>query len=606
MTTNARRSEHCQAFRPVARSSRTKRLVVVPLALFSFALSGCGPRRVRADFTGYENSYANTSNREVLLNLARLAHHDPTYFFKLGQISSTYQMQAGVSGIIQNVPPSGSSYQVPGGSGTPTVGYQNYSAFNFIPVSDQTTATLLLQPVSEDVFYNLYQQGWRVDQLFRLLVDRIEIELPVDPNDPKQGCRVEVIPNEPPPDYFASSGYSLSPRLLSRYVEFLRVSAIVYALQRHGFLQITGSDTFVPVDRNGKLTTPPTGKDMTTAAASGEVWELKDGTWLLGKKALRPRFQLGFTNPSAFKESQYGDNVKDLKAILEEVLQRDPGLNQLSGPQGAPELTDILEILYKGFAIGGSASGADNGDEPEVRPCEPVEAPEGASSQVSTGDKGSSQRTSPLSGLSAHLVMRSLLGLMGSAAQEQPAFDALMEHNPVFSPFQDSLICGVHNALRGATPPNAKDLIEGLCPAKPPSAPDLASAAACSPSASGSASPLCKSFKELVPNIEQLPALRLTWPSQVSPGPADDFDKLKPFGLAVQYRDTKYRITDFKVSDSDSKGNGRKDADHPPLWAEEDQSWNRDMFRLICQLQSQVSVDISKFPLPSILQLPIQ
>ncbi len=602
-------SEHRQAFRPVVRSSHTKRLLVIPLALFSFALSGCGPRRVRVDFTGYEKSYANTSNQEVLLNLARLAHHDPTYFFKLGQISSTYQMQVGLSGFGSYVPSTGSAgtVEAPSAGGTPTAGYQNYSAFNFIPVSDQTTATLLLQPVSEDVFYNLYQQGWRVDQLFRLLVDRIEIELPVDPKDPGKGCRVEVIPNEPPPDYFASSGYSLSPRLLSRYVEFLRVSAIVYALQRHGFLQITGSDTFVPVDRNGKLTTPPTGKDMTTAAANGEVWELKDGTWLLGKKALRPRFQLGFTNPSAFKESQYGDNVSELNAMLEEVLQHDPGLNQLSGQEGAPELTDILEILYKGFAIGGSASGADNGDEPEVRPCEQAQAPEGASSQVSTGNKGSSQRTSPLSGLSAHLVMRSLLGLMGSAAQEQPAFDALMEHNPVFSPFQDSLICEVHKALRGATPPNAKDLIEGLCPAKPPSAPGLTSAAACSPP---SASRLCKSFKVLVPNIEQLPVLRLTWPKQVSPQfplpPANDAASLKRFGLSVNYRGADYWISDFKVSDGDLQEEGSKGAQSVPVWAEEDQSWNRDMFRLICQLQSQVSVDISKFPLPSILQLPIQ
>lgn len=30
---------------------------------------------------------------------------------------------------------------------------------------------------------------------------------------------------------------------------------------------------------------------------------------------------------------------------------------------------------------------------------------------------------------------------------------------------------------------------------------------------------------------------------------------------------------------------------------------NRDMFRLICRLSSQVTVDISKFPLPEVLQL---
>jgi hypothetical protein len=35
-------------------------------------------------------------------------------------------------------------------------------------------------------------------------------------------------------------------------------------------------------------------------------------------------------------------------------------------------------------------------------------------------------------------------------------------------------------------------------------------------------------------------------------------------------------------------------------------SWNRDLFRIISQLSSQVTVDISKFPLPEILQLRTQ
>jgi hypothetical protein len=34
-----------------------------------------------------------------------------------------------------------------------------------------------------------------------------------------------------------------------------------------------------------------------------------------------------------------------------------------------------------------------------------------------------------------------------------------------------------------------------------------------------------------------------------------------------------------------------------------DEYWNRDMFRLIGDLTSEVTVDISKFPLPEILQL---
>jgi hypothetical protein len=35
----------------------------------------------------------------------------------------------------------------------------------------------------------------------------------------------------------------------------------------------------------------------------------------------------------------------------------------------------------------------------------------------------------------------------------------------------------------------------------------------------------------------------------------------------------------------------------------EEMYWNRDLFRLISQITAQVTVDISKFPLPSLLQL---
>jgi hypothetical protein len=46
---------------------------------------------------------------------------------------------------------------------------------------------------------------------------------------------------------------------------------------------------------------------------------------------------------------------------------------------------------------------------------------------------------------------------------------------------------------------------------------------------------------------------------------------------------------------------GVPDPNHPA--SAENKYWNRDMFRLINALTSQVTVDISKFPLPEILQL---
>ena len=77
---------------------RVARLQLLLIVLLSLGLCSCAVKRLRTDFVGFERIYAETSNREVLLNLARLQNRDPTYFFKIGQITSSYKMQASVTG----------------------------------------------------------------------------------------------------------------------------------------------------------------------------------------------------------------------------------------------------------------------------------------------------------------------------------------------------------------------------------------------------------------------------------------------------------------------------------------------------------------------------
>src|ERR1039458_9922450 len=112
----------------------------LPMAcLAALALCGCGPRRVRADFKNYESAYAQTSNRELLLNLARLENRDPTYFFKLGQITSAYRMQGSLLGSGQMTSSSG-AVQIPNGGGWPGLIFENDPTLPFIPVHDDTNA----------------------------------------------------------------------------------------------------------------------------------------------------------------------------------------------------------------------------------------------------------------------------------------------------------------------------------------------------------------------------------------------------------------------------------------------------------------------------------
>jgi hypothetical protein len=208
-------------------------------------LSGCAAKSLRVDYKKYEDAYAQSSNRQMLLNLARLNQHHPTYFFKMGQISTQYRMQAAVNGNGTYSPqgyPAGA-----GGGGTPSLLYEKDPTFTFIPVNDDATAQQLLKPMPAELFYALFQQGWRVDQLMRLMVDHIEYR--PNPNSDE----VQVIRN------VASASNKDS------YLTFLRVSALCYHLQRRGHLVFSADQLFSPITTKVKFTdtkNAPQAKDL--------------------------------------------------------------------------------------------------------------------------------------------------------------------------------------------------------------------------------------------------------------------------------------------------------------------------------------------------------
>jgi len=483
-------------FPPVRLRGTHLRLFLI--GLLSLSLCGCAVKRLKTDFVGFERAYADTSNREVLLNLARLQNRDPTYFFKIGQITSAYKMQASLTGVgsyaVGNANPLVGG---PAGGGTPLVDYEHNPIFTFVPVNDETNARLLLKPVPAETFYILYEQGWRVDQLFRLMVDRVELT-----RSSAENCTVETIRNVPPTVYLKSDGtpdtdYLRDPDELSSYVTFLRINAVVYWLQKHGYLLLRGTSAFVPYNNNSGLddsaVNAPKAQDVVSASQKNAVWEHVDGKWLLGEKVFSPIFSL-------YPLHAEGTKLLPHVAQIKEEMLNDPEMKELR--QG-PALDVILRSLAHGFTIEGSTDHQDS--------CNP---------------------TSGAYGISAHLVMRSLIGLMAAAAQEQIPYDALAHANPII--------------------PNSRNV---------PSEQQLKT---------------LPRFLEAVPAIERNPLLRLT-------GTADD-QETQPV-IQLNYRETYYRIADQKSADGT-----------------ENQYWNRDMFRLINQLTSQVTVDISKFPLTEILQ----
>jgi len=171
---------------------------------------------------------------------------------------------------------------------------------------------------------------------------------------------------------------------------------------------------------------------------------------------------------------------------------------------------------------------------------------------------------------------------MAAAAQEQAFYDEMAKSgDPEVPVGADHLVEEIHMGLLTAA--------RGLNP-------DITDPSSGPPIPPGAVAP----FSYLVPPIERLPVLRLNWPAEVKPPVSQFASYARDYGLSVIYRGREY-----VVADVDTTKVVELDALHPKIddFARENETWNRDMFRLINELSSQVTVDISKFPLPDILQL---
>jgi hypothetical protein len=450
------------------RPSKFRGFAWVPSLLFSLVallLTGCGAAHYRSDYNGFNTAFADSSNKQMLMNLARLDQHDPAYFLSFGQISVQYQLNSSAS-ILGNDTVPQPSFQMPIISGTASVaaGANTTPQFTFIPVTSDKVAQQLLLPLPPEDFYTLYQQGLPVDQLLRLMAERFEIQLPGT-------SEVSTFSNNPGRCEQTS------------YIVFLKICAIARALQLSGNLKLRETDsdelvtndwTWSPAakksgdvggaagggDDSNKTPPQPSAKDVMAAHDKGMFYKQNttDGSWSLYKREETASFYLEGDCSEVFDElakdplTNQGDTLRNVRAIL-------------TSPEGFSIQGDLL-----------NKSGA-------------------------TGSQ---------------LILRSFMGAMTAAAEEQTYFNLVMN----------------------------------------------------------------KRFEANVPRRELRPILRMKWNGVSEP--------LQPALVALDYHGQSYAITD-PVGDS-----------HGDMTLN---TWNRDVFRLLTQLAGQASIDTSKFPLPTSLQV---
>ncbi len=297
------------------------------LAGAALLLAGCGHMRYQGDSNGFNEAYADSSNRQMLLNLARLDQHDPTYFLQFGQISVSYQFTSTLSGTSSNAVPSGLRVPVVNETGNIGVGASTQPSFTFIPVNDQLVAQELLQPVNAQVIYSLFEEGAPVDELLRLTVERMEIQLPGQTTS-------EVFTNSLVDDNSSVHDGAAS------YAIFLKVCALARQLQLADCLELKMESSFKEAAK-GWTTDAPNAKDILDAKDKGlEYRKGADGKWMLGSMQTTPRFVLKENCDETIQKLrgnryyQYGTSLDNMLKILTSGFSVEGGAKDPSDPKG--------------------------------------------------------------------------------------------------------------------------------------------------------------------------------------------------------------------------------------------------------------------------------
>ena len=218
---------------PLPLGPRCRRILAgVAAVLASLLVVACATKQFEPDFATYSEAYAQNQNWQMLLNIARLDQGYPSYFLVIGAIhllrNQTGTLQgAGTSTrtAAQTVTNSVSRTvtTVLTGTLTPTESVNVQPSFDFIPINSTEAAQQLLAPISIDAFNTLYQQGWPVDQLLRVLVERVEVDF-----YDKDGKDTRLVLTNSP-------SRAESWQLFAR---FLRACEVVRELQKKGGLRL--------------------------------------------------------------------------------------------------------------------------------------------------------------------------------------------------------------------------------------------------------------------------------------------------------------------------------------------------------------------------------
>ena len=142
--------------------------------VFPFLFVGCGvmgPVSMKKDRTRYNQVVAYTGSEQMLMNLVKLKYRDNPTFLQVSSISTN--MQWGSSAGV-NVPIGDKAYSagnlVPLSAG---MSYAENPTVTYTPLTGEAFVRQMLTPIPIETLILLFQAGWPIDTVFRIVVQEM-------------------------------------------------------------------------------------------------------------------------------------------------------------------------------------------------------------------------------------------------------------------------------------------------------------------------------------------------------------------------------------------------------------------------------------------------
>jgi hypothetical protein len=204
---------------------KSKKISLSLLATVCLTLTACGGGTLlQDDYEDYAAAYADSSNGQMLMNLARRYNGHPPYFLQLAAISASHQHSAtAVAGYSRTSARGGVLAASPALSAviSPSVSLNATQApvFSFAPLAGASFASAVLQPAGANVFFSMLAQGQPANILMRTMVQQVTFTWA----SKERKVLLNVVPDEHRVDAFRN---------------FLRLAGAMRELQKRGLVEI--------------------------------------------------------------------------------------------------------------------------------------------------------------------------------------------------------------------------------------------------------------------------------------------------------------------------------------------------------------------------------